>query len=452
MDGQAVTRRSVLGALGVASVGGTGPVGSVRGQATSGSWPMHQGNARNTGWLPGPDGVATAVDSDWVFEAFYGPNALSVADGTVYVTDDNDGTNPYRGTVYALSATDGSEQWRREFDRWAQTTPAVADGRVYVTTNGKGDGHVYAFEAGSGDLLWRYDTESEIVCAPTVANERLYLGLIGDEVVALDPATGDVDWRTGVGGAVWGSPAVADGYLYVGTDPSPLEDRPTTSPASVYALAADDGTIQWESEAGEVRITASPVLADGTVFVGADDGVLRALSVVDGTTEWTHTVGSEGSETPVVHDGTVYANSQGSLVALDASDGTVRWEHESDDLAAQLVGTTGALYAKAGDRLLAVDTAEEAGQRLDTGGRELAPEAVVGDRIYGLDRSRGRVFGYEITDRARSAGTGAAGSPTATADGGGSGWVPGNAVLPAGVAAALLGSVGVYRWLADDGE
>jgi len=451
-DGHAVTRRSMLGVLGAAGVGGTGVVGRVAAQATGESWPMHRVNARNTGWLPGPEGVATAVETDWVFEAFHGPNGLSVADGTVYVTDDNDESKPYRGTVYALSAADGTEQWRYEFDRWAQTTPAVADGRVFVTTNGNGDGYVYAFDAETGDRLWRYDAESEIVCAPTVADGQLYLGLIGDEVVSLDPETGYPDWQTGVDGRVWGSPAVANGYLYVGTDPRQGPDEPITSPATVYALDTDDGTIQWEYDAGEVRITASPALADGTVFVAADDGVLRALSVVDGTVEWTHTVGSEGNETPVVHDGTVYANSQGSLVALDAGDGTVQWTHDSENVASQLLGTTGALYATAGDGLLAVDAADGTGRRIGTDGRELDPKAVVGDGIYGFDRSQGRVFGYEITERERASGTGTGGSPTPTAGGDGSSGLLGNAVLPAGLLAALLGGVGAYRWLRDGVE
>ncbi|WP_424018085.1 PQQ-binding-like beta-propeller repeat protein [Halorientalis pallida] len=450
-DGYAVTRRSVLGVLGAAGVGRTGAVGGVAAQATGESWPMHRVDARNTGWNPGPEGVATAVETDWVFEAFHGPNGLSVADGTVFVTDDNDVSEPYRGTVYALSAVDGTEQWRREFDRWAQTTPAVADGRVFVTTNGNGDGYVYAFDAENGDRLWRYEAESEIVCAPTVADGRLYLGLIDDAVVALDPATGDVAWQTGVDGRVWGSPAVANGYLYVGTDPSRGPDEPITSPATVYALDTDDGTIQWAHEAGDVRITASPALAEGTVFVVADDGVLRALSVVDGTVEWTHTVGSEGNETPVVHDGTVYANSQGSLVALDAGDGTVQWTYDGETLASQLLGSTGALYAKAGDGLLAVDAAEGTGRRLGTGGRELHPKAVVGDRIYGFDRSQGRVFGYGISERERASGTGTPGSPTAT-DGDGSSGLPVTTALPVGLLAALLGGLGAYRWLSDDEE
>jgi outer membrane protein assembly factor BamB len=64
-----------------------------------------------------------------------------VLDDTIYV-----GVNRNRvADVYALDASDGTERW--SFDTIGtdsvNSSPSVADGRVYVGNN---DGRIYAFE------------------------------------------------------------------------------------------------------------------------------------------------------------------------------------------------------------------------------------------------------------------------------------------------------------------
>jgi hypothetical protein len=58
-----------------------------------------------------------------------------VANGVVYF-----GSLNYK--MYALDAKTGTLLWSYATDYWIVTSPAVADGMVYVGSN---DGHVYAF-------------------------------------------------------------------------------------------------------------------------------------------------------------------------------------------------------------------------------------------------------------------------------------------------------------------
>lgn len=57
----------------------------------------------------------------------------AVVDGSVYIGGYD--------SVYALSAADGTEQWRFETESRVFSSPAVADDTVYAVSN---DGNVYA--------------------------------------------------------------------------------------------------------------------------------------------------------------------------------------------------------------------------------------------------------------------------------------------------------------------
>jgi outer membrane protein assembly factor BamB len=80
-----------------------------------------------------PEGTET-----WAFETKGVGTSPAVVDGTVYV---GSGFFPDEdGIVYALDASDGTEQWTLQTSRgMGQTSPAVVDGTVYLP-----GAHLYA--------------------------------------------------------------------------------------------------------------------------------------------------------------------------------------------------------------------------------------------------------------------------------------------------------------------
>jgi outer membrane protein assembly factor BamB len=113
------------------------------------------------------------------------------------------------------------------------TTPAIADGCVYLASLG---GHVAAFNADDGQLVWR--TKLDI---PT----------------------------SGYGGRIVGSPAVADGHVYIAANEN--GDPDTGRGPAIVSLSQSTGQIEWWTVIDSLTnayINASPVVFNGMVFAG----------------------------------------------------------------------------------------------------------------------------------------------------------------------------------------
>jgi outer membrane protein assembly factor BamB len=91
-----------------------------------------------------------------------------------------------------------------------------------------------------------------------------------------------------------------------------------------------DGTLVWEFQA-HGAFSAAPTVDGDTVYAGSSDGRVYALSLDDGKLRWSYDVGEEMGTRPVVGNGAVYAMSlQDTLVALDARTGVWKWIHRRE--------------------------------------------------------------------------------------------------------------------------
>jgi outer membrane protein assembly factor BamB len=160
-----------------------------------------------------------------------------------------------------------------------ESTPAVADGVVYVGSieHHAAHGALFAIDAGSGVERWRFSTIGEVRSSPAVADGVVYIGSGGahdaeDEqepdrgsLYAVDAATGAERWRFAAGGAIDSSPAIVDGVVYVGS-----------GDGSLLAIEAATGVELWRFQTdGEVG--SSPAVVDGVVYVGSTDGFIYAV-------------------------------------------------------------------------------------------------------------------------------------------------------------------------------
>jgi len=100
------------------------------------------------------------------------------------------------------------------------------------------------------------------------------------------------------------------------------------------ALSSDGETI-WQKETDmEGRgIHGTPVVADGTVFIGAYDGILYAFDAESGDKQWQTKLGGSIGGSPkydgdAIYVAVEYPDPEGSMFAVDPDSGDVRWEDE----------------------------------------------------------------------------------------------------------------------------
>lgn len=89
-------------------------------------------------------------------------------------------------------------RWRSAVDERGFASPAVVDGTVYV---GSHDATVYAIDATDGTQQWQFETEGVVFSSPAVARGRVYVGSRDTNVYALDAETGGRHWRFETGGS-----------------------------------------------------------------------------------------------------------------------------------------------------------------------------------------------------------------------------------------------------------
>jgi outer membrane protein assembly factor BamB len=169
------------------------------------------------------------------------------------------------GGVPVWEATVTLPSGRTELDRVADidADPVIVGSTAYVGTY---NGDLAAVDLVSGDILWRRTLSSHAGLA--VDARDLYITDSDDNIWAAAPEDGAGRWKQELlRHRLLTAPAIVGDYLVVGD----LEGW-------LHWLARKDGTLAARVKVAGGAITARPLVADGRVFVYADDGTLAALS------------------------------------------------------------------------------------------------------------------------------------------------------------------------------
>jgi outer membrane protein assembly factor BamB len=235
------------------------------------------------------------------------------------------------GSVFALRAVNGRIAWRHRTLRCAASSPAVANGLLFVTLLNRPpcafrrgiDGRVIAYDARTGRRVWRLrigPSES----SPLVVGHTVYVGDWNDHVYAITARTGRIRWRASTKGKVKGGLAYSAGRVFVGSYDS-----------HVYAFDARTGRRLWRAGA-QTRIGptgtfySTPAVAYGRVYIGSTDGKVYAFGARSGKLRWSHSTGGYVYASPAVWRRRIIVGSFDKHVyALDAATGDVRWRFET---------------------------------------------------------------------------------------------------------------------------
>lgn len=279
-------------------------------------WPMFGQNLQNTAYAR--DGVkdVARLRVKWTFTTGGDVSARAAVVGKVAYFPD------WGGNLWAVDAKKGTKVWGRKFTDYglsasnqSRTTPAVADGVVYVGM--QEGGWMLAIDARNGQLLWKTQVEVDdplalITTSPVVHGGRLYTGVATlqegaaanpafpccngrGSVVALSvkgPSRGRILWKTYTvppgysGGGVWGSNFVVDperGLLYAATGNNHAHP---TAPAYVACVAAGATAAACQSPANHVDSVLALDMDSGAIKWASRQTDWQQPFVADGSDDW----------------------------------------------------------------------------------------------------------------------------------------------------------------------
>lgn len=268
------------------------------------------------------------------------------------------------GTLRRVELQSGRELWLHQARAELTGAPTLWQGRVLASSR---DGHLHALHAATGELAWAYRTTGPVASSPLVWAGA---ALVCDEngwLHALDARTGSPLWKTEVG-TVHGTPALlptgqGEATLVVATWEGEVHALALTATGG---RAAPKGTdpILWTYDL-EDEVWASPALTRapaqpdgrgnlGIAILAGWGGTVRALRLTDGEDLWSHTLEGRVTASPVISAGMVFLASEvGELIALDARTGAVRWvQRERTGVQATPLAADGTLYVAFMDGIL----------------------------------------------------------------------------------------------------
>jgi outer membrane protein assembly factor BamB len=196
--------------------------------------------------------------------------------------------------------------------------------RVYVGTR---VGTLWCLRALDGREVWRREMGAGIGSTPVYHEGTLYVGTEGGELVALNPETGQILWRFASKGLVSMPPAITEDALFF------ADSRNT-----VWSLQPFKGTYGWHysrdvPEGFSVTGYAAPRVFGELLVAGFSDGKLVGMSASDGSIIWEVDLGGTAKfrdvdATPIMAGGRLITASYAKGVyAIDPHEGTIEWHH-----------------------------------------------------------------------------------------------------------------------------
>ncbi|BEU97155.1 PQQ-binding-like beta-propeller repeat protein [Acidovorax sp. DW039] len=287
-----------------------------------GAWSTYQGNAKHTGFVEANFDPAV-FSRRWRFKSndfnfsSYASNAID--NGRIFMV----GTPGSWGgwELVALSEDRGDVAWRVNLKGSFSnvSSPAVGNGRVYVTSTAVEGSFLWVFDQFTGALIHKMPIASAqgTYSAPTIFGSNAYI--YSDSLKNFDDRNGAFTWSGGAASVVWRgwTPSTDGRFVYTYT----TEKR-------MLAFGANDGNLAFSIGSASnfsASYDAVPVvLTDDQMGIVVSEN-LMAFDLVSRKLAWAMSLASSG--VPAVGNGVVYSfGANGSVLeAREPKTGNLLW-------------------------------------------------------------------------------------------------------------------------------
>lgn len=283
-----------------------------------------------------------------------GPTAAVVDDGVVVF-------NTESCTLFVVDAKTGKMLWSRWLGDPLMSQPAIAEGKVFMAFPGSRGHQIIALGLKDGEEKWRAEIAGDIISAPVVYKDSVYLITFDGNVYRFRMKNGDLVWKKDF--KATSAPWLYKDQVFVsqreqGEDQKPMEgvlrmenkkgeqnqdDGSWRKKAAPYLDArvqerSSYNTAQ-KSDDASVGFSSGPASAKlGAAQANVGQGTVRGL--------WEY----QGSR-PCVFDGVLYLTQGDQVVSLDPDSGKELWSRDLSGDLEKIGGHLAAPPSPAGDSL-----------------------------------------------------------------------------------------------------
>jgi outer membrane protein assembly factor BamB len=178
--------------------------------------------------------------------------------------------------------------------------------------------------------IWSINTHDNLEFPPSIGYGHVYLAQQRGLFFALDPKTGKVAWRKRTRRCSASSPTLGLGLVYQAWMDflQCPQDRPGAT-GYLSAMNPKTGREKWRYRGAPIE--SSPLLAGHTLYFGAWDHRVHAIDARTGHRRWSFHADDQVNTSAAYWRGTVFiASDGGSLYALSARSGRLRWQAQSN--------------------------------------------------------------------------------------------------------------------------
>jgi len=285
--------------------------------------PATDGKYVYVSFLDGKDVVVAAYDFAgepiWLKRpgTFSSPHGYSCSPIIYKDTVIVNGSSQGESFLVALGCSDGREVWRLSLDKPAlsYSTPLIRTlaGKTQMIFGGNQE--VAGINPDNGSRYWVIDGPAEEFCSSPVYSEQTGLLFVCSSwperhLLAIKPdGAGNVTethitWRTKNGAYYVPSPICLDKYLLT-----------TTTGGEIYCFDAAAGTVLWKQKHGDQY--ASPVLANGLVYMPNDDGIITVIKPGPAFEQVAqNTIGEKMFASPAISGGQIFLRGEKYLYCI----------------------------------------------------------------------------------------------------------------------------------------
>lgn len=166
-----------------------------------------------------------------------------------------------KGELIGLNSDSGDSVYVKKIGGHFFSGITVQDSIVYA---GNDNGFVYAINVLDGEIIWQFDTRFKIKMEPAIDEQNLFIGNLNGDFYSINRSTGKENWKVNFKGILNSTPLITENMIIL---PNVL--------FAVHLLDKFDGSV-LNTISLEGRAKLSPVIHNNILFIGFDDGVIRA--------------------------------------------------------------------------------------------------------------------------------------------------------------------------------